>query len=178
MKTVNQTFSKEQLVKYWTVIGIVLLVASVAQPIVASLLSDIPPEELLSPMTSMMGNRPMPEEVTALFAGVFSNIEFSLAFAALKLLLGTSILLAVRSIDKSLWARKVLEGVALFGIAAFVGIGLFFVYSSFVIASAMDIPIVMTIVMSLMGLVVAYFPVRWLWKNYVSLRQQPQVAIM
>ncbi|WKN45435.1 hypothetical protein [Tunicatimonas pelagia] len=177
MKMVVQKFSKEQLVRNWTVIGTVLLVASVAQPIVSSFLSDIPPEELLSPMTTMMNGRPMPEEVTSLFAGVFSNIEFSLAFAALKLLLGSSILLAVRSLEKSSWAKKILEGASIFGIAAFVGIGLFFVYSSFVIASVMEIPVVMTIAMSLMGLVVAYFPARWLWGNYVSLRQQPLVAV-
>ncbi len=93
----EKKFSNKQLIKYWSVIGIVLLAASVAQPIVASQLKNVPPDQLLSPMTSMLGDQSMPEEVTSLFAGVFANIQFSLVFAVFKLLLGASILLAARS---------------------------------------------------------------------------------
>ncbi|WP_208353266.1 hypothetical protein [Pseudaestuariivita rosea] len=163
--------ARDRLVLYWTIIGSVLLVASVAQPLISSQLASIPPEELLAPMQSYMGDEPMPEEITALFAGVFANIQYSLIFAAIKLVAGGSILYAARSLDTGAdWAPLVLQGAAVLGIGAFIGIGLYFAYSAFVIGSAMDIPIFMSLMMVVFGAVVAFFPARWLWKNISALR--------
>ncbi|MDX8355204.1 hypothetical protein [Cognatiyoonia sp. IB215182] len=161
---------KDRLVFYWTIIGAVLLVASVAQPIVSSQLVSIPPEELLAPMQEYMGDQPMPTEVTALFAGVFANIQFSLLFAAVKLVAGGTILYAARSLAGGAdWAPRVLQGAALIGIAAFIGIGLYFAYSSIIIGGAMDVPLIMSLMMIVFGGVVAFFPARWLWRNSRSL---------
>ncbi|WP_375573587.1 hypothetical protein ABWH92_07605 [Ahrensia marina] len=160
-----------RLARYWTIIGSVLLAASVFQPIVASFLRDIPPEQMLAPMANYMGNGQMPDEVTNLFAGVFANIQFSLAFAALKLIVGGSVLFAALKLAKndSTYAW-ILRATSYLGMAAFVGIGLYFAYSSFIIGSAMDIPLLMSIMMAAFGVVVAFFPGRWLWRNAESLR--------
>ncbi len=168
-KSSKKLFPVRQLKKYWTIIGSILVVASIAQPIVSSQLSSIPPEDLLKPMTQYMGNRPLPDQITALFGGVFANIQFSITFAIIKLLLGGTVLFAAKTLGKKMWPIGVLQVVAIFGVMAFAGIGLFFVYSSFIIASAIAVPVLMTILMMVMGLVVAFFPIKWLVKNFKSL---------
>ncbi|WP_299508357.1 hypothetical protein [uncultured Roseobacter sp.] len=163
--------SRSRLVLYWTIIGSVLLMAAVAQPLVSSQLANIPPEQLLAPMQTYMGDQPMPEEVTALFAGVFANIQYSLIFAVVKLVAGAFILYAARSLNAHAgWAPVILRGAAYLGIAAFVGIVLYFAYSSFIIGSAMDVPLFLSLMMVVSGAVLAFFPARWLWKNTTSLR--------
>ncbi len=122
-------------------------------------------------MQTYMGDEPMPEEITALFAGVFANIQYSLIFAAIKLVAGGSIFYAARSLNTGAdLAPMVLQGAAVLGIAAFIGIGLYFAYSAFVIGSAMDIPVFMSLMMAAFGAVVAFFPARWLWKNLSALQ--------
>ncbi|SLN71369.1 hypothetical protein ROJ8625_03720 [Roseivivax jejudonensis] len=158
-----------QLAFAWTVIGSVLLLASVLQPLVSARLADIPPDDLLAPMREIGGGEPLPPEVTALFAGMFANIRFSLAFAALKLVAGASILFAARNLPAR-WARGVLTVAAGLGIAAFAGIGIFFCYSAVIIAGAMSIPLAVALMMAFFGLVAAALPIRWLWRNFQGLR--------
>ena len=177
--TVTNTppYDRRQLTRFWTIIGGVLLTASVAQPLVSAQLAQIPPEELLAPMQAYMGDRPLPAEVTSLFAGVFANIENSLLFAPAKLIAGAAILWSVWQLSKGQdRARSVLIGAAGIGILAFLGIGLYFAYSSFVIGSAMQTPVFLTVMMSLFGAVVAYFPARWLRRNIVSLNALPAAS--
>lgn len=161
----------ETLSRYWTIIGSVLLAASVAQPIVSSQLADIPPEDLLAPMQRYLGDQPLPPEITALFVGVFANIQYALLFAALKLAIGAATLAAALKLTPSAsWPKSVLTAVASFGIVAFASIGLYFAYSSYVIGSAIGTPLGLSILMAGFGVVVAYLPIRWLLRNLRSLR--------
>ncbi len=164
-------FKLYKIKKIWTIIGFVLVMASVAQPIVSSQLASISPDELLKPMTNITGTKAIPEEVKGLFAGVFANIQFSFLFAAIKLILGITILAAVRKIPNYTWSYKILKSASVLGIFAFLGIGVFFVYSSFVISKAMDINVIATFFVALMGLLFAILPASWLYKNFVSLQK-------
>lgn len=167
----DDAISREKLAWYWTVIGSVLLIASIAQPIVSAQLAGIPPEDLLSPMTSYLGDTPLPDEVVTLFAGVFANIEFAFVFAAVKLIAGAAILYSARHLHVDTGRPQVvLEIAAFFGMAAFVGIGGYFLYSSFLIGSFMGVPLIVTALMAGFGLIVALLPARWLWRNFRSLR--------
>ncbi|WP_227268098.1 hypothetical protein [Roseobacter weihaiensis] len=167
----SSPYTREQLARYWAIIGTFLLVAAIAQPIVSSQLRDIPPEDLLRPMTLMTGGAPLPDEVTSLFAGVFANIQFSLAFAGLKLVVGIAVLASVRALNQNIpWPRQVLHAVAAAGVLAFAGIGAFFVYSTFVIATAMDVPLILSLIMAALGIVFAFIPARWLVRNIKSLK--------
>ncbi|WP_350286957.1 KxYKxGKxW signal peptide domain-containing protein [uncultured Croceitalea sp.] len=162
-------FKLFKIKKIWTAIGSTLVIASIAQPIVSSQLANISPDELLKPMTAMTGNQPMPDEVKRLFAGVFANIEFSLLFAAIKLILGISILAAARKIPYQKWSFKVLKGASVIGILAFFGIGVFFVYSSYTISAAMNINMFASLAIAVVGLVFAIVPASWLYKNFASI---------
>ena len=167
----DDAFSREKLAWYWTVIGSVLLIASIAQPIVSAQLAGIPPEDLLSPMTSYLGDTPLPDEVVTLFAVVFANIEFAFVFAAVKLVAGGAIFYCARHLHADTGRPQVvLATAAVLGMAAFVGIGGYFSYSSFLIGSAMGVPLLATVFMAGFGLIVALFPTRWLWRNFLSLR--------
>ncbi|MBM7068925.1 hypothetical protein [Actibacterium sp. 188UL27-1] len=170
--TSNASWPQDRLSRNWTIIGGILLAAPVAQPIVARYLSTISPANLLAPMTTMTGGEPLPQEVEALFAGVFANIRFSLAFAAVELMAGGLILAADLWLSAAAdWRRAVLIGASNVGIAAFVGIGLYFAYSSVVIGSATNTPLTLSLIMAMFGCVVAFFPARWLWRNSRILRQ-------
>ncbi|GFE67081.1 hypothetical protein [Litoreibacter roseus] len=168
---VADAIPRERLARYWTIIGSVLLVASIAQPIVSAQLAGIPPEDLLSPMTSHFGDTPLPDEVLSLFAGVFANIEFAFVFAAVKLIAGAAILYSARHLHADTGRPQiVLEIAAVTGVAAFIGIGVYFSYSSFLIASLMGVPLIATVFMAGLGLIFALLPARWLWRNFRSLR--------
>ena len=161
-----------RLKRTWSIIGAVLLAASIVQPIVSSFLSRVPPEDLLAPMQMMTGGAPLPDRVEALFAGMFANIEFALAFAAVKLVLGAGIVWAARGIgDRGNRGADLLSIVSIIGIAAFSGIGAFFAYSAIVIAQEMSVPLAMTLIMVASGLVIAFFPARWLWSQFHTLRR-------
>lgn len=167
----ENAFSRAQLAQYWTIIGSVLLVASIAQPIASAQLADLSPEELLATMTSFLGDAPLPEEIVSLFGGVFANIEFAFAFAALKLMIGAAVVYAARRLlTEDGRPQVVLKTAAVIGMAAFIGIGSYFAYSSFLVGSLMDIPLVASALMAGFGLVVALLPTRWLWRNVRSLR--------
>lgn len=166
---------RRKVARNWAIIGFVLITAAVLQPVAASFLSQIPADELLAPMQGLMRGAPLPPEVRALFAGMFANIEFSLAFSAVKLALGGSILFCVHHLraQKS-WAPIVLAIFPLIGIAAFAGIGLFFCYSAVVIGRAMAVPLVVTGAMIATGLAVAALPSFWLMRQHHALRSLSQ----
>lgn len=167
----NEPIGRVSLIKTWAIIGFVLLAAAVLQPIVAGYMSRFTPDELLAPMQMYGGGQPLPPEVKALFSGMFANIQFSLAFSALKLTLGVAILACVHFMRAGApWAPKALSVFPLLGIGAFAGIGLFFAYSASIIAGSMSIPLFVVASMVLMGLVTAIVPALWLWHNFVSLR--------
>lgn len=169
--------SRRKLARNWAIIGFVLITAAVLQPVAASFLSQIPADELLAPMQGFTRGAPLPPEVRVLFAGMFANIEFSLAFSVVKLTLGGSILFCVHHLraHKS-WAPGVLAFFPLIGIAAFAGIGLFFCYSAVVIGRAMAVPLVVTVAMIAMGLAVAALPSFWLMRQHLALRSLSQGA--
>ena len=169
-------YNESQLSKYWRIIGIVLLCASVAQPIVSYQLKDLSPDELLAPISIFLGGETIPAEISDLFAGVFANIEFAFAFALVKLGLGTLIFFAARSLRTAKWPVNVLQGASILGMAAFIGIGLYFTYASYVIVKASEINVFIAIMMSLMGLVTASIPALWLYRNFKSLQAIKRVA--
>lgn len=173
-----------KLSRFWFIVGIVLLVASVAQPIVSSFLRDVPPEQLLSfdRMAPYMGVEELttPPEVEQLFAGVFANIQFSLIFAAVKFALGLTTVLAVRAFrDRQSWGRGWLEAISWLGAAAFVSIGVFFIYSATVLIGAWsEVPFYYFIFPTLGGALVAALAAIPLARIALTLRSPSVVAKM
>lgn len=167
----TQPTPRDRLASAWGVVGFVLIAASVAQPIAASFMVGISPDKMLAPLSDMMGGRPLPPEVAALFSGVFANIQFSLVFSAVKLGLGLTILACVHHLRAGKpWAAKALSIFPLVGIAAFLGIGAFFAYSAVTMAGEMSLPAVVAVSMIAMGIVVALIPSRWLYRQFRMMR--------
>lgn len=164
-------YNGEKLSRIWFIIGIVLIVASVAQPFVSSQLRNVPIEQLLESMIGMNGGEPLPPRVMALFSGVFANIQFSLIFAAIKLALGIGFLLASRNLEsQKVWPRHMIMFGSILGVTAFVGIGFFFAYSATIMASEMGMPIFMVFFMVISGFVIAALPAFWLVRNFLSVK--------
>lgn len=127
---------------FWLVVGAVMLVAVVAQPIVASRLQGMSIEEML-PMDQMAGygfapeGQALPPQVAGLFEGMLFNIQFAWAFSAVKLVAGSTIVAsAVYFLRLKNWGRSTLEVFTWLGLAAFAVLGLFWVYTGYVFATS------------------------------------------
>jgi hypothetical protein len=146
----------------WTAIGAVLLVASVAQPIVSTRLAAFGPDQMLAPMSVILGVDLSP--MTAwLFAGVFANIDFAWAFAAVKLVAGLAILSAARNLGRGpgVWPQRILTVAAWIGAAAFAAVGLIFLFSVSMFF-VLGLPLLPTLAALVAGVVTALVPIRWL----------------
>jgi hypothetical protein len=154
-------YTRERLRLTWLVIGGVLLFASVAQPLVAGQLDPAAISAQIAMMEEMTGQTGL-SQMDWLFAGVFANIEFALGFAAVKFVLGLATVWAAvnfgRGDDR---AGRVLAGITLIGVAAFIAIGLVFAATSLVFLMEGMSPF-MALMMLAMAAVAVVIPARWL----------------
>lgn len=157
----THVYARERLRLTWLVIGGVLLFASVAQPLVAGRMDPAAISRQIAMMEEMTGQSGL-SQIEWLFSGVFANIEFALAFAAVKFLLGLAIIWAAVTFGRGDGrADRVLSAITLMGMAAFVAIGFVFAATSFALLLEGLSPVIVILTLA-MAAVAVVIPLRWL----------------
>lgn len=157
----------------WLAVGCVLLAASVAQPIVSSQLQGLDLAQMMQPPAiGGYAPPPLPPGMEVMFTGVLLNIEFALAFAAVKLVLGAAIVWAALRIDRGdRPARRVLTVASWIGIAAFATVAAVFAGTILVAATGVSVGTAIGyVVVAALGGAMAAAPILILRRSLRTLR--------
>lgn len=156
----------------WLGVGCVLIAASIAQPIVAGRLEGKTLTELMQPPPGAPFAAPeLPPAALSMFSGMMLNIEFALAFSAVKLALGASVIWAALNLPRSALARTVLTLASWIFIAAFAAIASTFAITIGLAALEADAGMAAPYaLMAAFGALIALAPIILIRKGMIALK--------